>query len=128
MDRVWPVITNREAIAINHAWAGLPGTLFKTLLNGTVEVWAKPLPANEVAVLLLNTLTTDVEGALVPTSDVLGGPRSQRIRDVWNHADVDLLDGKLIFKLHAHDSMLAVMRETQDATGWRPAPSLREFV
>jgi hypothetical protein len=40
MDRVWPIITNKEAILVDHAWAGMPGTLFKILENG-VEVWAK---------------------------------------------------------------------------------------
>jgi hypothetical protein len=29
MDRVWPTITNRDMIAINQAWAGLPGTLIR---------------------------------------------------------------------------------------------------
>ena len=29
MDRVWPTITNRDMIAINQAWAGLPGTLVR---------------------------------------------------------------------------------------------------
>jgi|EP01043_Picozoa_sp_COSAG02_P057584 hypothetical protein len=38
MDRVWQTITNTEAIAINHAWAGAPGMLYKTLQNDTVEV------------------------------------------------------------------------------------------
>ena len=54
MDRVWPIITNTEAIAIDHAWAGSPGTLHKTLHNSTVEVWAKPLPEHQVAILVLN--------------------------------------------------------------------------
>eukprot|EP01046_Picozoa_sp_COSAG06_P036921 COSAG06_NODE_4120_length_4550_cov_1.804314_4_plen_356_part_00 len=30
MDRIWPTITNADALAINDAWAGLPGTLVKT--------------------------------------------------------------------------------------------------
>ena len=40
MDRVWPTITNSEAIAVDHAWAGSPGMLFKTLLvqNNSIEV------------------------------------------------------------------------------------------
>ena len=29
MDRVWPIISNTEALAVNHAWAGKPGTLAK---------------------------------------------------------------------------------------------------
>ena len=49
MDRVWPIITNRDAIAVDHAWAGNPGMLYKTLHNETVEVWAKPLPQHKVS-------------------------------------------------------------------------------
>lgn len=30
MDRVWPIITNLDARAVNHAWVGHPGTLIKT--------------------------------------------------------------------------------------------------
>eukprot|EP00039_Didymoeca_costata_P027722 m.19038 g.19038 ORF g.19038 m.19038 type:complete len:663 (-) comp6470_c0_seq1:97-2085(-) len=30
MDRVWSTITNTDALAINDAWAGLPGTLVKS--------------------------------------------------------------------------------------------------
>jgi hypothetical protein len=29
MDRAWPLITNREAIAVNQAWAGHPGRLVR---------------------------------------------------------------------------------------------------
>jgi len=28
-DRIWPIISNKEAIAVNQAWAGHPGKLFK---------------------------------------------------------------------------------------------------
>ncbi|CAK0910657.1 unnamed protein product [Prorocentrum cordatum] len=30
MDRVWPTITNPDALAVNDAWAGHPGTLIKS--------------------------------------------------------------------------------------------------
>jgi hypothetical protein len=31
VDRVWDIITNTEALAVNQAWAGMPGTLAKVL-------------------------------------------------------------------------------------------------
>lgn len=34
---------------MDHAWAGSPGMLHKTLMNKTVEIWAKPLPHHEVS-------------------------------------------------------------------------------
>eukprot|EP00038_Savillea_parva_P011730 m.199659 g.199659 ORF g.199659 m.199659 type:complete len:667 (+) comp20803_c0_seq1:35-2035(+) len=30
MDRIWPTVTNTEALAINDAWAGHPGTLVRS--------------------------------------------------------------------------------------------------
>ena len=49
MDRVWPIITNTEALAVNHNWAGKPGTLAKVYpmagLAPVIENWCtKPGP------------------------------------------------------------------------------------
>lgn len=80
IDRVWPLITNTEAIAIDQQWSGDPGSLLKSSenhsapfypfqpnINGTApvgskkgsfftwQVWSKALPEGKVAVLLLNT-------------------------------------------------------------------------
>ena len=30
MDRVWPTITNADALAVSEAWAGHPGTLIRS--------------------------------------------------------------------------------------------------
>ena len=60
MDRVWPILTNKEAIAIDHDWAGSPGMLYKTLQNQSIEVWAKPLPSRKVAILVLNAGDTNL--------------------------------------------------------------------
>lgn len=32
MDRVWPIITNTDALSVNHGWVDHPGTLIKTYL------------------------------------------------------------------------------------------------
>ena len=46
MDRVWPIISNTESLAVNHAWAGHPGTLAKVYptigLSPLVENWCQP--------------------------------------------------------------------------------------
>lgn len=80
IDRVWPLVTNTEAISVDQQWAGDPGSLLKSSdnktapfypfqknINGTApagskrssfftwQVWSKPLPEGKVAVLLLNT-------------------------------------------------------------------------
>merc|ERR1712093_668646 len=40
MDRVWPIITNQEALAVSSAWHGHPGTLIRTYpaSNSSVQV------------------------------------------------------------------------------------------
>ena len=111
-DRVWPIITNTEAIAIDHAWAGSPGTLHKTLQNGRVEIWAKPLGANGVAIMVLNVGTENATVAVSLADDVPGAPTSATsYRDVWEHRDADVGTGGIIsVRLDVHDSLLAVIK------------------
>jgi hypothetical protein len=112
MDRVWPIITNREAIAIDHAWAGSPGALHKTLQNGTVEVWIKPLPAHKIAVLVLNAGLADTVVHLSLEDDVPGSPRAAR--DVWDHKDLSVPSSLVIpLVLPVHDSALLVLSQQQ---------------
>jgi hypothetical protein len=61
LSRLWPVIANPEAIAINQAWAGNPGMLVRntSASNGDlIEVWAKPLGGGRLALFLLNMAST----------------------------------------------------------------------
>jgi len=74
--RVWSIISNRRAIAINQAWAGDPGRLVRTLPppanlgNATcgghtcgVQVWAKRLSSNgTTAVFLINNADVAMKG------------------------------------------------------------------
>lgn len=54
-DKVWPVISNREAISINQAWAGHPGRQVKTLSPATppqtvgTEVYAVPCDGGDAS-------------------------------------------------------------------------------
>ena len=115
MDRVWPTITNREAIAVDHAWAGSPGMLYKSMHNGTVEIWTKPLPQQAVAVLILNmlvqniTLDVSIVDDLPPT---VAGATSYR--SIWTHEDVPITNGKMSLELTAHDSVFAVLNHTSN--------------
>jgi alpha-galactosidase len=52
MSRVWPIITNREVIAVNQAWAGSAGQLIYKKIGS--QVWSKPLGNGSYAVLLLS--------------------------------------------------------------------------
>merc|ERR1740117_1369927 len=59
-DNVWEVITNREAIAVNQAWAGHPGRLIAD--GGAHQIWAKKLANAAQAVLVVNRRGTTVNG------------------------------------------------------------------
>ena len=58
MDAVWPIISNREAIAVNQAWAGHSGSAFyrsaSTVTLGEVNYAAvqKGMGVAEVAALV----------------------------------------------------------------------------
>ena len=92
--------------------------LYKTLHNDTVEVWAKPLPQQAVAVLILNTavqnisLEVSVANDLPPTA---AGATSYR--SIWTHEDIPITNGKMLLKLTAHDNVFAVLNNSR-AVGW----------
>ena len=113
MDRVWPTITNREAIAVDHAWAGDPGGLYKTLHNNTVEIWAKPLPHQAVAVLILNAAAQNIslEVSLDDLPPFAAGATSYR--SVWGGRDVPITNGKMLLELTTHDNVFAVLNHTR---------------
>lgn len=56
-DLVWDIITNKEAIQVNQAWAGHPGAqlLSGVGTNKQIEVWTKPLGDGRTAILIVNT-------------------------------------------------------------------------
>ena len=101
------------------AIAGMPGTLYSTMRNNTVEIWAKALPDSQVkltsttlphrhiirrthshhlpqvAVLALNTALSPVTISLSLTHDLPGKSEADSVRDVWSHSDVVVSDGQV---------------------------------
>ena len=62
-DRVWPVIANTEAIAVNQVWAGHPGRRVRVDSLTGVELWMKPLSVGAVgAVDATQTSTSTSDG------------------------------------------------------------------
>lgn len=109
LDSVWPIITNREAIAIDQDYAGYSGTRFyeaPTLVAmspcgwwlpncswPSAQYWSKPLSNGDVAVLLVNNddvardLTVQFDD--VPMLPGGGDPSFKyKLRDVNNKADL----------------------------------------
>ena len=111
IDRVWNIITNNETLYVNQAWAGHPGRQI-AYSNYTVsynvpeieidgvntvtaklwgyEIWAKPLPNNEWAVVMLNNDDMNNKGVhniTVNFQDIpWNGPAN--VRDLINHKDL----------------------------------------
>ncbi|KAJ1449428.1 glycoside hydrolase superfamily [Pelagophyceae sp. CCMP2097] len=128
MDAIWPVISNREAIAVNQAYVGHSGALFHTsgsaahdfadAATGQIErvetpaqlFYAKPLGAGRTALLLVNAgdVAADlaVDFAAVPGADCAAGCA---VRNVWAHADVGRAETAFTRSVAPHDSAFLII-------------------
>ena len=144
LDRLWPIIANREAIAINQNWAGHPGTRVmawtppgETRIDGTplqafqrsddvyytraaihtMQLWMKPQPNGSVAILVLNAGKANAAFDL-PLAEV-AMPPTVRVRDIWAHADVDDAHESLQGHVDGHACKLLLLRPSSSP----PPPS-----
>ena len=102
LEAVWPIVSNEEAIAVNQAWAGFPGTL--VVDAPAYQVWAKPL-GGATAALVFNRGTETLDVA-VPLA-ALGLPETATARDVWTHTNATV-SAAWAATLPPHDSAFAV--------------------
>lgn len=114
MDRVWPIITNRQALAVSQSWHGHPGTLAdmdKDKAGGRWQVWAKRQAPGSMAVLVINMLAGE-QTFSIDLRQFGGVPRE--IRDIWcPGARVDAPPGgrMVIEDLGAHDSRFLLLSD-----------------
>ena len=128
MENVWPIIANTEALAVNKAWAGNSGTVFKAApslvkLGKSVKTgeqyeavpsWQyfyKPLSATSAAVLLMNHAATAADFTL-SFADVpgLSATTAYKVRDVNAHADLGSFTGTWSTTgVASHDSVFLVL-------------------
>jgi len=133
-DFVWPVISNKEAIAINQAWAGHSGSPFKqsprliTLSKKDVkgarvdvrvpswQFFYKPLPGGRVAVFLMNHAGW-VEDFVLNAHEVPNFHcRPCSVRDVWARRDrPDFQAGLLRVRVASRDSAFFVLSPVASA-------------
>jgi alpha-galactosidase len=117
-DKIWDIITNREAIAINQAWAGHPGQLVRThsAWNGAtqLQLWTKPLGGGKIAAFVINNdgkehaMVID----LVKDLEVTG---SVNVRCVWRKKDLGKFSDKFqTDSIGSHDSRLFVFSQSAD--------------
>jgi alpha-galactosidase len=120
MDAVWPVIANKEALAVNQAWDGFSGSVFmaaqeQVFFKGSAgavpawQFWNKPVGGGKVAVLLMNhaatTATLSLPLAQVP--NIAGS--SWMVRDVWARKDIGVQSGTYNVTLNSHDAAFIML-------------------
>lgn len=106
LEAVWPIISNKEAIAVNQAWAGHPGRLAMQDPEGkSWRVWAKAMPAGGQAVLVINLGGSPVDVSVDLSAIGLKGGKATSARDIWAGKDVGSVTGTWTVKaLASHDS------------------------
>lgn len=124
---VWPIISNREAIAVNQAWYGHAGSPFKeandyvtlvpTLFSGPTpkdfpswQIFYKPIGPSTVAVLLMNH-APQAQHIDLFFDEVPGLSCSPcHVYDIWNHEEMGALRGKPFRSfIGSHDSVFLLL-------------------
>ena len=113
------VLTNKEVIAIDQDPLGVQ--CFKFLDYGNLQIYAKPLTNNELAICFLNrgesTITVDFNWKDFPVRDALSGKnyefgsREYKIRDLWLHKNVGATSSAYKAELPPHDVILLRLSE-----------------
>eukprot|EP00756_Hemistasia_phaeocysticola_P052038 Hpha_TRINITY_DN27228_c0_g1::TRINITY_DN27228_c0_g1_i1::g.140708::m.140708/K07407/E3.2.1.22B, galA, rafA; alpha-galactosidase len=125
MDIVWPIISNKEALAVNEAWAGDAGVrvaaskelipVFRVADQAAWMVWAKRLArdGSRQAVLLMNnkpvafSVSVDFSRDLNMTCPLQGCS----VRDIYLHKDLGTFTNSFTATdLGTHDSSFIVVQ------------------
>lgn len=119
-DKIWPLISNKEALAINQDWAGHSGSPFKqaesshvTFDDAKVPSWQyfyKPLSGGKVAVLMMNHDSKSQDFTL-NFSDVPQLKCSKcKVRDVFARKDIGEFETTFTAQdVASHDSVFLVI-------------------
>mmetsp|Transcript_16417 Transcript_16417/g.22897 ORF Transcript_16417/g.22897 Transcript_16417/m.22897 type:complete len:444 (-) Transcript_16417:47-1378(-) len=129
MDQIWPIISNKEIIEVNRAYAGFSGGPFATskksitIVSGddkvSIPTWTllyKPLAYDnsKVAVLLMNS--GDSAEVLALDFDKIPGFKCSRrcsVRDLWTHEDLGKFDSSYGVRVKSHDAAFVVVSTTE---------------
>eukprot|EP01064_Diplonema_japonicum_P031122 TRINITY_DN546_c5_g1_i1.p1 TRINITY_DN546_c5_g1~~TRINITY_DN546_c5_g1_i1.p1 ORF type:complete len:454 (+),score=117.55 TRINITY_DN546_c5_g1_i1:70-1362(+) len=133
-QRVWDIIANEEAIAVNQAWVGSPGQLVKNIMppdfEGDVgipqhgvllQIWAKPVTADgNTAVLVINNSTGPSYTVQLNMTD-FGFLSTDKVtvRDIYSHADVGAYTGHFTTDMiPTHDSRFYMFSKSSSHSQW----------
>jgi alpha-galactosidase len=111
------ILKNVDIIAINQDALGRQGTpVDSPTNNGTATVYAKPLSANQLAVVLFNraptTATIELDLASLPTTF-----RKTVARDLWKHQELGELPRRSSITVAGHGVVALRLREGGDGGG-----------
>ena len=133
MDAVWPIITNREALAVNDAWAADAGVLVKQseemvhftncawgfdkhCSHPAWMVWKKQLTDDSLALLLMNnrnsTADVSVSWGDLPRDAIHCAAAGCKVRDIHAHEDLGLFTERFTATLVSHDSAFIIVSST----------------
>ena len=129
-DKIWPVIANPEAIAVNQAWAGHSGSPFKSAealvamkdkaeATPAWQYFYKPMEAGgkKDAVLLMNHADKAADLTLTFSDIPTATCTKCSVRDVWARKDLGTFDGTFTAKgLASHDAAFLVITPASDAS------------
>lgn len=124
MDSIWPIVSNKEAIEVNQAWAtggcaGHSGSPFSESLKqadlpdvkvASWQIFRKPIGEGRVAVFFMNhdSMAQNVTLKFLDVPGLLCAQQSCNVRDVWNHKDMGAMK-EMTVELPTHDSAFFVM-------------------
>ena len=122
MDKVWPIITNTDALRVNQAWAGFSGSVFlqapasvtlTDAVNSTaVPAWQafnKPIGGGEIAVFVMNHAATTAT-ITIPFSAVPGlTSMNVNAYDVWAQKSIGAVSTSWTVTLRTHQSAFVIL-------------------
>jgi len=127
LNNVWDIVTNKEAVNVNQAWAGFPGSLaYQSTVKvnftncdwgdhncswPTWQIWYKPINKNgSVAVIAMNHDTSAQDLTITFNQIPYLTCTSCKIRDIWNHQDLGTFSATYVAKgLPSHDSAFLIL-------------------
>jgi alpha-galactosidase len=107
-DETKSILLNRDAIAVDQDALGKQGD--RAYAAGPLEVWAKPLAGDAMAVALFNR-TTGAAHMTLRLGDV-GWQGAAALRDLWAHEDLGVVSGEKTFTVPGHGVVLLRITHT----------------
>lgn len=131
-EMYWPIIANAEAIAINQAWHGSAGGIFKESSEffelfyqseqkqfhfkaPNFRYYFKPLSDDRVAILMMNLNSDEVLKLAVGDIPGWASDSTGNIRDVWKHENVASNSPKFVCSAEKHDCCFLVVTRSHDS-------------